>query len=98
MYGTIARVRVKPGMLEAFEAWQEANEVKRPEGPGAMLVFQLDRNPDELMVVIASESEAAYREFSERPGMHERYLDMLQFLDGEPEWYDGAIINSRFDL
>jgi hypothetical protein len=97
MYGTISRQRVKPGMLDALRAWNEAN---RPEdtGPGVMLVYQMDRDPNEIFVVIAAESREAYRAASENPKMHERYLKMLEYLDGEPEWNDGTVIASEINL
>ena len=97
MYGTIARMRVKPGMAEAFYNWNMQHNVE-DTSPGAMLVYQMDSNPDELYVVIAAENRAHYRAMSEAPGMHERYLEMIQFLVEEPEWHDGEVIGSEFNL
>jgi hypothetical protein len=97
MYGTIARYRVKPGMLDDFQAWQEANPVE-DRRPGAMLVYQMDRDPNELFLVIAAENRAAFRATSESPEMHDRFLRMMEFLAAEPEWNDGEIIASEFDL
>jgi len=97
MYGTIARMRVKPGMAEAFTKWNMEHAVE-DTGQGALLVFQMDSNPDELYVVIAAESRMHYRAMSEAPGMHERYLQMIQFLIEEPEWHDGEVIASESNL
>jgi hypothetical protein len=97
MYGTIARFRIKPGMIDEYIAWNEANPVE-DSGPGVLMVYQMDRNPNELVVVVAAESRAAYRAMSEDPEMNERYLQMMEFFAAEPEWNDGEVILSEFDL
>jgi quinol monooxygenase YgiN len=98
MYGTIARYRVKPGKLDELIALTEANRPENTGGPGIMIVFQMDRDPNEILAVFASESREAYRAMSEDPATHELYLQMMEFMAAEPEWNDGEIIASEFDL
>ena len=97
MYGSIAHYRVKPGKLDDLMAWGESTESDNP-GPGAMIVYQMDRDPNELFIAIVAESEEEDRATSESPEMHARYLKMMEFLEGEPEWNDGKVIASRFNL
>ena len=97
MYGTVARIRVKHGMVDEFYAWNQQNPVEGT-GRSAMLVFQMDANPDELYLVVAAESREDYRAVSNRPGMHARFMDMMRFLEAEPEWHDGEIIASDFNV
>jgi hypothetical protein len=97
MYGTVARMRVKRGMLEEFYAWNEENRVE-DTGPGAMLVFQMDDNPHVLYLVVAAESRESYRAVADRPEMHARFMDMMQYLEAEPEWHDGEVVASEFNL
>ncbi len=97
MYGTIARMHVKPGMAEEFIQWNMENTTGI-EQPGAMLAYRMDADPDVLYVVIASESREVYRAVAQDPATHERYLKMIEFLVEEPEWYDGEVIASEFNL
>lgn len=56
MYGTIGHYRIKPGMREAaLKTLHEQESVLVP-GIVAVHVYQLDRNPDEVMLVVMFES------------------------------------------
>lgn len=98
MYGSIARYRVKPGKLDELIALTEANRSEGRDGPGIMIVFQMDRDPNEIFGVFAADSREAYRAMSEDPATHELYLQMMEYLVGEPEWNDGEIIASEINL
>lgn len=93
MYGTIARMKVKPGMMDAFIAWGEQRD--RPDDGSATLVFRSDNDPNELFLVVAARSREEYRAQSESPEMHEQFLEMMQFLAAEPEWHDGEVIEAH---
>lgn len=93
MYGTIARLRLKPGALEQFRAWGE----RQPDiTNGVVYVFQMDKDPNELYLVAIAESEEAYRQIANDPEQHERYLEMVALLQTEPEWHDGHVLESRY--
>jgi heme-degrading monooxygenase HmoA len=93
MYGTIARIKVKP------EDWDELKKSVRrgplPEGEGAMMLFQMDADPLEVFMIAVAESEKVYRDLSESPEMHEAYLERRQKFETEPEWHDGKVILFR---
>jgi quinol monooxygenase YgiN len=93
MYGSISRFKVKPGKWEALLQSTEAGP--QAEGPAAAAVFQMDAGSDEYYVMMVAESEKAYRANSERPDMHEAYLERLQWLQSEPEWHDGKVLMFR---
>lgn len=93
MYGTIARMKVKPGAMDALR--QEANTAAEATGPGAYCVFQMDADPNEIYAVAIAESEQAYRAMSESPEQHAEYLERLKWLEAEPEWHDGQVIQAR---
>jgi hypothetical protein len=40
-----------------------------------------------------SESEAAYRAYSESERSQQRYMEMTKWLEGEPTWHDGRVID-----
>ncbi len=98
LYGSISMQRIKPGKVDELMAWGEANQLADEDRPGAMIIYQMDRDPNELYGVIVAESESAYRTTSESPEMHERYLKMLEFFEGEPIWNDGHIIAAQVNL
>lgn len=93
MYGTIAKLKAKPGALEALKGMAGRDEA--PPGAVAVFVFQMDANPNEFFVVAVSESEEAYRAYSESPESHQRYLELTKYLDGEPEWHDGQVVHHQ---
>ena len=93
MYGTIARLRVTPGKHE--ELRQLGQEVA-PQIPGFVFehVYQMAADPNELYLVVAFESEQAYRANADSPEQHREYERLRALLDAEPEWHDGEIIDS----
>lgn len=93
MYGTISRFKVKP------DGWEELQRLAKggpqPQGAGAMMVFQMDADPAEILAVAIAGSEKAYRAMSESPEMHEAYMERRQWFESEPEWHDGKVVMFR---
>ncbi len=85
MYGTVARIRVKPGMEDRFDQITRDIGVGRAPGQVAVMVYQLDRD-----------SREAYFANADSPEQHERFMRLMQVLEGEPEWNDGEIVYSVF--
>jgi quinol monooxygenase YgiN len=94
MYGTVAKVRVKPGGLDSLKEWTPDRD-ERDRGAVAVYAFQMDDDPKELYMVALFESKEAYVANAESPEQDKRYREMLQWLEGEPEWHDGEIVYSR---
>ena len=97
MYGTVARLRLKPGMGDRVveELRRRAGE-EAPQIPGfvAQYIYRMDADPDEMYMVVAFESREAYRANAESPEQNARYQEMVELLAGPPEWHDGEIIGS----
>ena len=96
MYGTVARIRVKPGMEDRFDQITRDIGVGRAPGQVAVMVYQLDRDSREFMLTAAFESREAYFANAESPEQQERFMRLMQVLEGEPEWNDGEIVYSVF--
>jgi quinol monooxygenase YgiN len=92
MYGTVARLRAKPGAIEQLREFANREQGNAPPGSVALLVFQMDADPNEFILVAVAESEEAYRANAESPEQHEQFLRMMQYLEAEPEWNDGAVV------
>ena len=93
MYGTIAKLRIRPGMDAELE---RLSREQVPEIPGFQFqhVFRMDADPQEVYLVVGFASEEAYRQNAESPDQHARYEAYRALLDGEPEWHDGEIVFS----
>ena len=92
MYGTVARLTIKPGKLE--ELRQLSREMSSQiAGVVSEYVFRTDANPNELYLVVLFESEQAYRANAASPEQHARYEQYRALLAAEPEWHDGHVID-----
>ena len=91
MYGTVAKMHVKPGAEEEIKD-HGGGEVSCP-GHIATYVFKSDKDPNVHIVTTIFESKSAYRKFSESPEQDRRFNQMKELLAGEPEWNDGEVIH-----
>lgn len=94
MYGTVAKLKVKPGKLEEL---QKVTQARGVQIPGILFehVFQTDADPESLYLVVAFESKEAYRKNAESPDQHQEYLSYRALLAEDPEWHDGAVVQSQ---
>ena len=94
MFGTVFRMRPKPGQEAAVEEqlrrWQRE---RKPivAGVTASYLFKLRDHPDELIGVAVFDSEAHYRANAEDPEQDRWYRDLRALLETDPEWNDGDI-------
>lgn len=94
MYGTVARMRVKPGMDQALKKQQEGFEALKIPGFVRATVYQMDANSSEYYLAVVFESKAAYQANANDPAQNQRYQEMRALLAEEPEWHDGEITHS----
>ncbi len=92
MYGTVARWQVKEGKEKELE--QLAEEMIREKLPGSrsVLLYRADANPREYWVASSWDSKEAYTSNSSTPEQDQRFRQLRELMDGEPEWHDGEII------
>ena len=97
MFGTVARLRIKPGAMPLLRAWGEALRPDNVPGSPRMrgwvstTVYQTQRDPAEAWLAVVFEDEASYRANAALPGQHEWYLRMRALLEEDPEWIDGDV-------
>ena len=91
MYGTVARIRIKPGAEAELQRLSQENV---PQIPGFLFqyVYRLDSDPQSAILVIGFASKEAYRANATSPDQHARYEQYRALLEGEPEWNDGEIV------
>jgi quinol monooxygenase YgiN len=91
MYGTIARLRLKPGNLDALRRFGEGPGTQ-PLGLVFQHVVQADADPNEVWLVVGFESRDAYVTNAQSPEQAARYAEYRALLDADPEWHDGEFV------
>ena len=88
MFGTVARLRIKPGHED--ELAQMAGEIVETDPPGFVTNYVLrgKDDPQERWLVAIFESEKAYYDNAERPETNAQYEKWMQIVEGPPEWHD----------
>src|SRR5918911_477324 len=94
MYGTVARMRVKPGSEQKLLEIGRRDDMRSIPGLVADAVYRLDGRPDEYILVLAFESKEAYQANGNSPEQHQRYLEIRELRADDPEWKDGEIVDS----
>ncbi|MEA2597100.1 MAG: hypothetical protein QOF01_3569 [Thermomicrobiales bacterium] len=91
MYGTVARMRLKPG-AEAELARLSREDTPKIAGIVFEYVYRLDANPEEVMLVVGFESTEAYQANANSPEQAARYERYRALMVADPEWNDGDIV------
>ena len=92
MYGTIAKMKLKPNAEEKVMQVMEGTDEHR-EGHVATYVFKSDADPNVHFVTTIFESKSAYKKFSDSAEQTKRFHQMRELLDADPEWHDGEVIH-----
>ncbi len=92
LYGTIARMKLKPGAEDKMMHAMEGSEDGR-EGHVATYVFKSDADPNVHFVTTIFESKSAYKKFADSPEQSKRFLQMRELLAADPDWHDGEVIH-----
>jgi quinol monooxygenase YgiN len=90
VYGTVAKMKAKPGFIEAMKRIYEGQDM--PPGGLAFYAYQMDADPNEIYMVAVFESKEAYVANAQSADTDAQYQQWLEWLDAEPEWHDGEIV------
>jgi quinol monooxygenase YgiN len=92
MYGTVARMRLKPGAEEKMRELMRSYETLNIPGQRATYVYRMDNDPNTFMMAVIFDDRASYVANANSPEQNARYLQMVELLEGAPEWHDGEIM------
>jgi quinol monooxygenase YgiN len=92
MYGTVARVRVKPGTMDRLREISESQFRNGVAGMVASYFYISDKDPNEGWIVAVFDSRESYWANAQSPEQDQRYREILEFMEGPPEWHDGEIV------
>lgn len=91
MYGTVARLRAKPGKKQELMSLLSGFGSLRVPGYRTTYLYQMDSDPSEFYMAVVFDSKETYRANAESPEQDQRYQEMVALLEGAPEWHDGDI-------
>ena len=94
MYGTVARMKIKPGAEEQLRQLSRDFESVQIPGFVSQLVYRLDADPNDCFLVVAFENKDAYVANANSAEQNDRYQRIRALLAAEPEWHDGEIVAS----
>ena len=92
MYGTIARMRLKPGAATRMQELLTEFEMLDVPGHVGSTVYRMDSEANEFYLVVRFTDRETYRTNAESPEQDARYRQMVDLLEHEPEWHDGEIV------
>ena len=95
MYGTVARMRVKPGHYEQLQQMNaEWEQGRGREVPGYMATYVLrpDNQQDEVIMLAVFKDRETYRANASDPEQDRWYRTMREHLAADPEWTDGEVV------
>ena len=92
MYGTVARMKVKPGMFDKLRGLTMSEDQMSVPGLITTYVYRMDRDPNELMMAVIFTDKDAYLKNAGSPEQNARYEQFVALLQEPPEWNDGEIV------
>jgi heme-degrading monooxygenase HmoA len=83
---------LKPGALQAITEFAQQESGIGINGYIGQYIYQMDRDPDEVFVVVLFKDKTSYFANAESPEQDARFRQMMTYLAAEPEWNDGEVI------
>lgn len=89
MYGSVFRMRPKPGMRDQLRETMLSND-RRPKGMVAAYFLAEDGSGDAWGCAVFDD-EQTYRDNANDPEQDAAYRRFRELLEADPEWHDGSI-------
>lgn len=95
MYGTVARLRLKPGMEAKLREEMDRYPALNIPGFHSTMLYRMDGDANDCYLVVAFKDKESYHANARDPKQDERYQRMRAILVADPEWHDGEIVWSE---
>ncbi|HEU4793668.1 MAG TPA: antibiotic biosynthesis monooxygenase [Nitrolancea sp.] len=92
MYGTVARLQLKPGVEGEFFELSREFEAANVPGYVGEYVYRMDADPSVFYLAVVFESKEAYVSNANSPEQNARYVKYRELLVSDPEWHDGEVV------
>jgi quinol monooxygenase YgiN len=93
MFGTVARMKFKPGSFEKMQDLMKGFEERQVEGFLFNAVYRSQSDPDEVWFIVGFEDEASYRANANDPQTDQMAQQSQELMAAPPEWHDGEIVS-----
>ena len=93
MFGTIAKMKLKPGSYEKMQDTMKGFEDRQVKGFLFNAVYRSKADPNEVWLAVGFEDEATYRANANDPQTDQMAKAYQQLLAAAPEWHDGEIVS-----
>ncbi len=95
MYGTVARMQVRPGSADALlKLFDDFNAEQDVPGYVTEYVYRMNEDPNVFYMAVVFQDRASYEANADNPAMHDMYLKYRALLTADPEWHDGEIVST----
>ncbi len=91
MYGTVARMKCKPGAQQAVLDLFKEGDAQKTTGFVASYCYRLDKDADELIITVVFQDKKTYFANADDPETDKWYKRLRENLAADPEWNDGEI-------
>ncbi len=95
MYGTVARLRLKPGMEAKLREDLDRYPALKIPGFLSTMLYRMDDDANDCYLVVAFKDNESYHANAHDPKQDERYQRMRAILAADPDWHDGEIVWSE---
>jgi heme-degrading monooxygenase HmoA len=95
VYGTVARFRLKPDAEPALREQLREYEGLGVPGYISSTLYRMDAGSNEYYMAVVFESKEAYDANAQSPEQDERYQQMRELLEDDPEWHDGEVVYAQ---
>lgn len=92
MYGTVARMRAKPGMEQRLHDLMRRVVERSIPGYKTTYIYRMDADSSIYMMAVVFENRETYVANANSPEQDAEYRRMLELLEEPPEWHDGEIV------
>ncbi len=89
MYGTVARLRAKPGKEAELRSYVVE---RKPKGMVGGAIYQLDSDPRAFIMTVLFEDKASYHANAQDPAQDREYQRLRGLLSEDPIWDDGEVV------
>jgi heme-degrading monooxygenase HmoA len=94
MFGTIARLRLKPGTQgRMFQLLRDFESVE-VDGYIGQYIYRSEESPNEYYLVVLFRDRESYMANADSPEQDGRYRQLAELFAEEPEWHDGEVVYS----
>jgi quinol monooxygenase YgiN len=92
MYGTIARLHLRPGAEKQLQEALAVIRDRQAQGFVASYLYKMDEDPNVFMLAVLFADGETYHRNADDPAQDRDYRVMRELLDADPEWHDGEVV------